>query len=443
MFHTVSDFTLLDPETIYLDPEDIQEASQISPAGLNERSRWRSYIHRLAVLGLQRWLQARLKSKAVDIQHSTFFEPGYVSFLDATCNIRIGEFKTCVISTENIIDGIVKIPQAAVEIPELTPHFYLIIEVIEEQEELIFRGLLRSDQFQNYRQSMNLEADQDWWYRVPLPLFEREPSRLVFYTEHIDVIDLPLPESSSTVNTAVMTADDLRQVLSEISMTIPLWQQLSWAQAASILKSPELRSEFHRWQQRDQDSANSPTLRAATEAVRQGVINVSQWLETGLDELAQSVGFVTGSQLQFASTMRSQPLSEVFEGAIATLREDGLPIPDTSRPLYRNVELEEFELCVCLLPYRPSLVLETSAETNLDWSLLVIVGSQLDQPLPAGLRLQIRCGNDILEAITLEFEEVLVYSSVDAKAGETLQVEIIAPSGTPYSLPALTYDAGA
>ncbi|ASC72699.1 hypothetical protein XM38_036570 [Halomicronema hongdechloris C2206] len=442
MFDTTSDTTLLNPETILLELEDIQRASQNSQLAPTENLQWDLYLQGLAVLGLQRSLQNRLRTRAVDIEQSTLFEPGYAGLLNGTCGLAIGPFRACLIATESIIDGVVKIPQAAVELPEFIPHFCLVVEVIEEHEELIFRGVLRCDRFQDYRQSMNLEADDDWVYRVPLTLFEQEPSRLVFYAEQLDIATLSLPERDLATSSATMAVPELQQVLADVSMTDPLWQQLTWEQAAAILTSPALRAEFHCWQQPAQSDRQSQGLQTAVAAARQSVIDVGQWLESGLDEVAQSLGFLTGSQLQFASAMKSQPLSEVFEGAIATLREDGLLIPEVIRPLYRNVELEELDLCLCLLPYRSPVALETASDAAIDWSLLVIVGSQSDRLLPAGLQLKISREMDLLEAVDLEFEEVLVYSSVDARVGEVLNVEIIAPGETAFALPPLTYDAG-
>ena len=442
MFNIISDTVLLDPETIFLEPEDIQQASQNSRSLSCQTYQWDIYLQGLAVLSLQRWLPNRLKTQTVDVSHSTVFQPGYAGLLGAACNVWIGPFKGCIIATESIINGVVSIPQAAVEISEFEPHFYLIVEVIEEQEELIFRGLLRADFFEQYRQSMGLRADPDWLYRVPLAAFERDPNRLAFYAEYLNVEDLPLPQASPSVETGVMTVSDLQQILSGLSTAVPLWQQLTWEQAADILSSSALLTEFHQWQQSTQAHNPLQRVQTALESAAQGVINMSQWLESGLDDLAQRIGFMTAEQLPLAFDIRSQSLSETFTGAIATLREDGLPIPESAQPVFRTVEIAGLDLCLCLLPYQSSGALDATSSERIDWSLLVIVGSQSDQALPVGLQLQISRGMELVEAIALEFEEVLIYSSVDAKAGETLQVNIIAPNGTAYPLPSLTYTPG-
>lgn len=442
MLNMLGDIALLNPETIQLEPEEIQQASHNSRQVASDLGQWQVYLQGLAVLGLQRSLQQRLATQAWDTTGNTLYQPGYSSLLDAACRLQIGPFQLCVIATESIIDGVIKIPQAAVELPDLAAHFYVVVEVIEEQEELIVRGVLRSDRLQAYLDSVGLTADQDWQYRVPLSLFEREPHRLAFYVEHLDATAIALPTVAANFIPETQAVDDLQGILAELSATMPLWRQLTWPQAATILQSPELLSELHRWQQSSPTRDLLSGVQTVFEDTRQQVINLAQWLNAGLDEMAESLGFMTADQLSPALEMRSQALSVMFEGAIATLRDDGLPIPQQVRPVYWNVAIDGLDLCLCLLPYHPSETLEAPAAQAEDWSLLVIVGSQSDHPLPVGFGLQIKRGDALLESITLEFEEMLVYSSVDARVNETLQVEVIAPSGISLPLPLFTYDAG-
>ena len=65
-------------------------------------------------------------------------------------------------------------------------------------------------------------------------------------------------------------------------------------------------------------------------------------------------------------------------------------------------------------------------EDSNEWSLLVIVGTPNDQPLPLGLRLQIEDANEILSEQTIDsnHNEAYLYSQVIGEANEQFTVTI-------------------
>lgn len=437
----ISNSMLLQPESVYLDDDDIRQASSNSLRVADASQQWNTYLNGLAVLGLQQWLRGRLPDVIVDLRNSTLFQPGYSSFFDGVCNVQIGAFKVCVIAVEHVIDGIVAIPQAAVEMPALIPHFYILVEVLEELEELVIRGTLRHDYLSEYRNFSNFQPDQDWVYRVPLPYFERQPDRIAFYAQYLNPAHFSLSSQVQVTEPSVNV--QLESIIDRLQLDIPLWQQLTWEQATAILNSPNLLTHLHRHQTQNLERAGSEqVLQDMADDISQMVVNVAQWLEAELDSLSQSLGFMTIDQFQPAMAMRSLRSPYRFDTAIETLRNGGLPIPETVRPIYRNIKLANLELCVCLIPFLRANTLEQTASDASDWSLLVIVGSRTEQVLPVGLQLQISNPITVLEAHTLEFEDTFLYSLVDASLDDRLQVTLIAPNGLGQSLPLLTFDLG-
>ena len=190
--NTLTDFRLLLPESIWLEPEDFDRAKNISKQVNHESSQWQIYLNTLALSALEKWLKERMPAQSI-ITNERNIEP--------TCILNIGEFKVCAIATDNLLDELVKLPRTVVESPELTTHFYAIVEVLEEQEEVIFRGCLNYDELINYRERINLQP-QDNFYQLPLSLFDTEPNHLLFYCRFLEPTSIPLPVEAVNVTIA-------------------------------------------------------------------------------------------------------------------------------------------------------------------------------------------------------------------------------------------------
>ncbi|MBW4511675.1 MAG: DUF1822 family protein [Scytonematopsis contorta HA4267-MV1] len=182
------DFRLMHSETIFLEAEHLERVKDMSEkaSGAAELT-WQQYLNLLALIGLEDWLSSRIKQKTLNRDVKTSELVGYV---------QRGDFKFCVIATEHLLDEIVDIPYDSIYQPELAAHFYVVIEVLEEDEGVIIRGLLRHDELDNYCRGANLQQKADSLYQIPLSAFDVEVNHLVFYCRYIEATAIPLPISS-------------------------------------------------------------------------------------------------------------------------------------------------------------------------------------------------------------------------------------------------------
>ncbi|HEY9768670.1 MAG TPA: DUF1822 family protein [Coleofasciculaceae cyanobacterium] len=181
--NTPTDFRLLLPESIWLEPEDFDRAKKISNRVNYESSQWQIYLDTLALFALEKWFKERMPEQSISASERMIVNTG---------RLNIGEFKVCAIATDHLLDEQVMLPRNIIESPELTAHFYVILEVSEEQEEVIFRGCLNYDQLINYREGVNLQP-QDNFYQLPLSLFDTEPNHLLFYCRFLEPASISLP----------------------------------------------------------------------------------------------------------------------------------------------------------------------------------------------------------------------------------------------------------
>ena len=178
-----TDIRLLLPEVILLESEHFEQATQMSSQGSSEALRWSTYLKTLALLGFEQWLQEKAPVQPVNREAHVID----ISYL------KVGEFRYGLIATECLLDEVVRVPQGAIDRPELAAHFYVVLEVDEEQAQVIVRGFLRYDELVNYQSSSNFPP-QNGGYQLPLSLFDSEPNHLLFYSQYLEASAIPLPE---------------------------------------------------------------------------------------------------------------------------------------------------------------------------------------------------------------------------------------------------------
>ncbi len=184
-------------EIIYLESESFQQAitrnSHKGTAG-----DWQTYLNTLAQIGLTEWLSTRLLNQVVTRDENF---------------IQVDGFKIQAIATENLLDELVSIPQSALNQPELAAHFYVVLEVVEEQQQAIIRGFLRYDQLK--REAKQLRDD---CYQVPLDVFDAEPNHLLSYCRLLSPSAIPLAVVANK-------SEQLRVYIEESKTKLSQWLQ--------------------------------------------------------------------------------------------------------------------------------------------------------------------------------------------------------------------------
>ena len=173
---------LMQSMVIYLESEHFQQAKEISLHIDDEANRWQGYLNSLALFALEKWLGAHIESKEISLYPQIEQEFFY---------LEIGDFKVCLLATEHLLDEVVNVPQIVIENPEFTAHFYVVIEILEEEAEAIIRCLLRYDEIIDY-----CDQPRNNYYQLPLAVFDDEPNHLLFYTQYLEPSSIPLPVAS-------------------------------------------------------------------------------------------------------------------------------------------------------------------------------------------------------------------------------------------------------
>ncbi|MGJ3249119.1 MAG: DUF1822 family protein [Elainellaceae cyanobacterium] len=441
------EFRLSNPECIFLESDDYERATQLSDAVIGENHQWKVYLHALALGGFIQWLRDHSLHDGSDTRSSleinetscSLLHPPIAQVIEAACNLDVAPFRLCLIAVENVMDEVVKLPQAVLELPEFVAHFYGVIEVLEEQAQVIIRGHASYSQLINYRQTYAPPALPDWTYAFPLSIFDAEPNHLLAHLRWLEPDAIPLPDAHAPHSTTsiALSPQDWENVRDHLqSPNARLWQSLSWEQGSTLLQHPELLELLYEWQQ----TPHPPTSSALSWAdiyslITQQTINTAHWLRGEVDELAAELGWFTPPMLAHPSYgFRS---IDKFEAAIADLREQGLSIPLQSGQAYQDLDIGGMSLRLCAITW----LLPDQARPR--WALLLLLGTQTGTSLPNGLTLQVSRLSQALHhsiSTTTELDDPFLYVQIEGRLDERFTVTIVPPDQPAQLLPPYAFD---
>lgn len=201
---------LLLPEFIYLEPEQFDLAKKLSHQVIDELQQWQAYLNVLAILGFSQWLKQYIPEQTINPEYQLKHTFNY---------IELGEFKFHLIVTEHLLDELVTIPEDTIINPSAIAHIYVIVEVLEEQAEVIIRGILRYNQLIAYRDRTTLQP-RNGYYQIPLAEFDPEPNHILFYYRFANAQMMLLPQTA-TIN----SKENLQLILHKTRTKLSQWLQ--------------------------------------------------------------------------------------------------------------------------------------------------------------------------------------------------------------------------
>lgn len=374
------DFEASHAQTIVLEATHIDQALQLCSQIQNEDRQWQTYLNTLALFGFRQWLWERAPELSISHENCSNFQPPIVNRIDTVCYIRVGEFTLCLTSMGSLTVEELSIPKTAIELPEFIAHFYVVVEVQEELEQVTIRGFVRYEQLIANLQSVNLQAEADETYQLPLRWFEKDVDLLLLYLRCLELVT-PLPK----------TADPSRS-------TSPV------ADMVKLLTQP--------------------------------VLNVGLWLRDEIDEVAQEFSWVLLPAFVPSAAMRPlrSPTQEL-EAILIELQRMGTQIPPEARGAYQDLQLEQSRVRL----YAVTWPLLSSANVP-EWKLLLVLGAApgYNNP-PHDTRMRVSDETGILVERMLNRDNAYIYACVAGTWDETFLATIALSNETKLTLPPFAF----
>jgi hypothetical protein len=419
------------PETILLEESHIERARQLTRKIPNESRRWQSYLNALALFAFEEWFLERAPELTVESDNCTIFQAQYANAIEAVCNLKIGEFKLCLVAMGSLTDRTIAIPRAAIDLPEFSAHFYVVVEVIEELEQATIQGFVRYDNLMEYCRLKPLQAESNWTYRLPMAWFERNSDELLHCLRFVKTAAIALPPiPTHPPATPPEIQAELEALLPQLqSPECKLWDVLSWEQGAALLANSELLDRLLLTPSR------VTTPETIVQHLKEPIVNVGLWLRDEIDEFAQKLSWVLLPTFAPEAVPLRSPTQEL-EVILQQLERSGTNIPQVARGAYSDFKLSENSLRLYAVTW-PKL----SPDNQPAWTLLLILGATPGTSLQYGVRLLLRDKSSVLLERVLEpnTDETYLYAQVAGTWDEVFTVTAIAARGESLTLPPFVF----
>ncbi len=439
------DFDSFAPAGIALTSAQIERAIELSEPIDDPERQWQTYLNALALFGFETWLGERDSSLAIDSERCSVKHPHYASLIDGVFNLRVGEYKICLLTNGVTIDEIVTVDRAVIDLPAYAAHFYVLLDVVEEQQEVNLDSFIGYDELRRRKQATNLTADTDWTYDLPLTWFSSETDDLLLYLRCLEPSAIALPNPSPS-NIDLQTR--LESLLPQLQSTESLQEVLTWEQAAPILSNPDLLTWLYQLKTSNTSTSDAlaalrTSLASTVENITQAAINVKAWLSDELDRVARNLAWtllpppaIAPVGLRDLQAVNRESPAEEFAAIISQLRASGEDIPSNARGACQDFTLATSGLRLFAVTWE---VAETEVP---EWSLLLVLGARLGSYLPQGLKLKVSEGETLLDekVVPQDTDDSYVYTQVIGELNEQFTVEIILADGNSMTLPNFVFE---
>ena len=437
------DFESFSETGIELSSAQIERAEELSDRIINPERQWRTYLNSLALFGFETWIEGRDNSLTLNSGNCSVKQPSYASYIDGVFNLTVGEYKICLLTNGVAIDEFISIDRALIELSEYIAHFYVLVNVIEEQAEVEIDRFISYEEIIERKRTANLTADADWTYEIPLAWFNSQPDDLLLHLRCLQPSIITLP-------TAIRTADlqgQLESLLPQLRSDDALHKTLTWSQAATILSDRDLLDWLYELQTTkpslvDSLAALRDRLSTSITEITRTAINVKTWLSEELDELAKELSWTllptpAANGLRDLETISRESPVEEFAAIITQLKASGEDIPETARGAYQDFNLASHALRLFAVTWDVAEI-----EDVPEWSLLLVLGAQPDNYLPQGLKLEVKESDTVLDdkIVAENTDDSYVYTQVIGELNEQFIVSIILADGTAFTFPNFVFN---
>jgi hypothetical protein len=430
------EFEVLPISAINLDAEQISEAVENSLKIKNQSQQWQTYINTLALFAFKAWLTERADSLAVNDDKCTVFQPAIANIIPAVTNLQVGEFKVCLLTNDSLGDDQIFVPRAVIDLDEYIAHFYVLIEVLEEQETAIISGFLSYQQL--IEKQANLQPETDWTYQMPMSWFAQAPNYLLLNLRCLEPSAITLPVTNNQrMQSLVSMQNELMALLPQLQLpNVELWQVLTWEQGSAVISNLELLNWLDNLQLQGHNYSLQDSFKDLFKLLTQPAINVGRWLWDELDELAQELSWQLLPNIAPIPALRS-PVEE-FQVITNQLQSRGLEIPSQARGAYHDLLLAGFPLRLYAVTW-PIL-----SESDPSWTLLLVLGTTAQNSLPADLKLRVSDQTSILveQGINPQQGDSYLFTRVVGSWDEKFLVSVSLVDGVELTLPPFTFYPG-
>jgi len=182
----------------------------------------------------------------------------------------------------------------------------------------------------------------------------------------------------------------------------------------------------------EQTSLASETIRERGIAVAGNLVNTAIWLRDQLDSAVEQLRW----ELLPPVSTAMRPVRGTVDAVLETLASQGVNLPETARGVGGPISIGSG---VCQVY---AWVWPVETKNGPEWTLLLLLGPQVGEILPAGIQLRVSDRTEVLatEVLTQASSEAYLYTQVQGDWQEQFRVSVVLPDGMEITLPVFVFD---
>ncbi|WP_179228369.1 DUF1822 family protein [Leptolyngbya ohadii] len=229
-------------DTITLTDVHLDWAVEQSQTATTEADQWQHYLNAVARAGMEQWLEKRSPELLPHQEGRNRTD---------LCHLTIGNFRLYLIATDSLEDIEIPLSPSVLETPFL-PHFYVLIQVFEELQQIRVRGYIPQAQLIQALPS-NPSATEDEPYWLPITCFDLNPDRLLLslrclepaaIAENVSVTAPSSPLATAAINVGLWLQNQVDRLAAELSWVLLPPLTLNPALGSSLRGSRSAIEEF-------------------------------------------------------------------------------------------------------------------------------------------------------------------------------------------------------
>lgn len=324
----------LSTATITLDDDQIEAAIELARPITDPDRQWQVYLNALALAGFEAWLTMRSPDLPFNSQACPLFKSDPADRLPIATNLRVGQLRVATVAIS--LNSILSIPSAVIGQTQAQSDYYVALDTIEEEGLVTIAGFISDRQLRAQIGTSQPDANGD--YNLPFRSLNPDLAEFLLY------------------------ARCLQPTLAPVSAAAELPQ--------------------------------TSTL----ETIAQRVINMGDWFQGALDDVARELSWVllpalAPATVEFRSltTDRSTPASELEVIRTQLQENQQLNIPSTAKAACCGFQLGGCSLRKYVLVWEID-----SSDTPIEYNFLVAITPVDGEFLPQGLELKVTDKSQLL-----------------------------------------------
>lgn len=189
--------SLPDDIIVPLSLNEINQAIENTERIGDNSQEWELYLYNLALTGFKKWVREEIEDLTITNEECTVVKNTNTNVIDVIANLQVNYISFALLVTNSLFDENILVSKQVIERYEHSVRFYVLIEVLEEEELVIINNFIPFDDLvkkieqnksETIREELLLDKNRDEEYhQISIYWFTKTAYTLVLYLQSLKI----------------------------------------------------------------------------------------------------------------------------------------------------------------------------------------------------------------------------------------------------------------